>query len=181
MQKLIAEKAYKTVFRHYLQHSNTYGTRNYNDWINNPNTWIRVAVRASKSGDYMLAEELWTVALDRSGFDYANRVLGFDVEKWLAKDNCLGGKNVVRILFEIGKCCWFRYNGLEGDDENEGKDDALKWLRRAEDAERRFGRGDKEQSLKIARAVWGAKKSKNRLDSDSKMPIPKLIIGIPRL
>ena len=63
-----SEKAYKTVFRHYLAHKNVFHKMKYESWVSHPATWIRMATRAAKSGHYVLAEDLYDQALDRCGW-----------------------------------------------------------------------------------------------------------------
>jgi tetratricopeptide (TPR) repeat protein len=63
-----SEKAYKTVFRHYLAHRNVFHKKKYESWVSHPATWVRVATRAAKSGHYLLAADLYDQALERCGW-----------------------------------------------------------------------------------------------------------------
>jgi len=177
----IAEKAYKVVFHWFLQHNNTGGKRNCADWVGLPGTWLRIAIRASKSGNYMLAEELYRHALDKSLWDYDNKVRGFNVEEWLEGEDCVGVGVVVGMCCELAKCCYYRWNGTNNEEEmNDGKLTGLEWLDKAVDCERRGGESGKCGQLKIMRAHF-TKKAANKLASDCKVALPKLIFGMPGL
>ncbi|GMI16499.1 hypothetical protein TrLO_g12863 [Triparma laevis f. longispina] len=63
-----SQKAYRLVYRHFVEHRNIWGKRTYESWINHPATWIKVATRASLSGLYLLAEDLYMEALHRCKF-----------------------------------------------------------------------------------------------------------------
>ena len=65
---LASEKAYLTVFRHYLAHKNVFHKKKYESWIAHPATWVRTATRAAKSGHYSIAEDFYNQALDRCGW-----------------------------------------------------------------------------------------------------------------
>ncbi|GMH89884.1 hypothetical protein TrVE_jg7989 [Triparma verrucosa] len=60
-----SQKAYRLVYRHFVEHRNIWGKRTYESWIHHPATWIKVATRASLSGLYLLAEDLYMEALYR--------------------------------------------------------------------------------------------------------------------
>ena len=60
-----AEKAYRLVYRHFVEHKNVFGKRSYESWIHHPATWVKVASRASMSGLYLLAEDFYMEALHR--------------------------------------------------------------------------------------------------------------------
>ena len=71
-----SQKAYKLVYRHYVEHRNVFGKRGFESWVHHPGTWLRVAARASKSGLYLLADDLYNQALERCGWWHEFRTKG---------------------------------------------------------------------------------------------------------
>jgi hypothetical protein len=162
-----SDKAYKTVFRHYLSFNNTFGMRVFDEWIVHAGTWVKTALRAVKSGHFILAEDLFMQALIRNGWWRINIQDIDDEEDALPPDMDLLS-SATRLLYEIAKCRWY-----QGDAEG-----AKHFLVRAEDCQNQHAANmlHPEHRLAVAKASWHHAEPFERL---VKMPFPKLVQMIP--